>query len=52
MQTEQHYAQLKKEVLGTTWDCSHFQDYLLGKTFKIETDHKPLVPLLSTKTPR
>lgn len=23
-----------------------------GKNFKIETDHKPLVPLLSTKTPR
>ena len=51
-QTEQHYAQLKKEALAIRWDCSCFQDYLLGKTFKIETDHKPSVPLLSTKPPR
>ena len=26
-----------------------FNDYLLGTTFHINTDHKPLVPLLSTK---
>ena len=32
-----------------TWACKTFQDYLLGTSFKIETDHKPLVPLLSTK---
>ena len=47
--TEQQYAQIKKEVLAITWCCEHFSDYLLGKTFHINTDHKPLVPLLSTK---
>ena len=32
-----------------TWVCKRFQDYLLGTQFKVETDHKPLVPLLSSK---
>lgn len=32
-----------------TWACERFHMYLLGRRFKIETDHKPLVPLFSTK---
>ena len=47
--TEQRYAQIEKEALAVTWSCERFSDYLLGKTFHINTDHKPLVPLLSTK---
>jgi len=45
--TERHYALIKKEALAVTWACDH--SYLLGLIFTLETDHKPLVPLLSTK---
>ena len=41
---------LKKKPFAATWACERFQQYLLGMHFKLETDHKPLVPLLSTKS--
>ena len=47
--TEQRYAQIEKEALATTWACEKFADYILGKDFTIETDHKPLVPLLGSR---
>ena len=46
---EQRYDQIEKEALATTWACETFADYILGKEFTIETDHKPLVPLLGSR---
>ncbi|XP_037520549.1 uncharacterized protein LOC119397183 [Rhipicephalus sanguineus] len=46
---EAGYSQIEKEALGITWACEKFRDYFIGLHFKIETDHKPLVPILSTK---
>ena len=44
--TERQYEQIEKEALTVTWACSKFANYILGRH---ETDHKPLVPILSTK---
>lgn len=48
-ETECRYAQIEKEALALTWACEKFSDYVLGKVIALETDHKPLVPLLGTK---
>ena len=48
-ETERRYAQIEKEALGVTWACEKLPCYLIGTFFHIETDHKSLVPLLSTK---
>ena len=47
--TERRYAQIEKEALATTWACEKFASYILGMKFAVETDHKPLVPLLGQK---
>ena len=49
--TEKNYAQIEKAVLATTWACDKFATYILGHSFDVETDHKPLVhvPLFTYK---
>ena len=48
-ETERRYAQIEKEALAITWAFEKFSSYVLGKSISVETDHKPLVPLLSSK---
>uniref|UniRef100_A0A096LW99 CCHC-type domain-containing protein n=1 Tax=Poecilia formosa TaxID=48698 RepID=A0A096LW99_POEFO len=48
--TEQRYDEIEKEALASTWACERFAEFLIRKSFHIETDHKPLVPLLGSKS--
>ena len=48
-ETERRYAQIEKETLTTTWACEKFSNFILGKHIQVETDNKPLVPLLGLK---
>ena len=49
METERQYTKIEKESLTTSWLSKKLSTYILGKSFLIETDHEPLVPLLGTK---
>lgn len=46
---EKWYVQIEKETFAVMWSCEKFKDYILGKIVEIETDHKPLIPLLNSK---
>ena len=47
---EQRYSQFERETLAIKWACEKFFLYLSGINFEIQTDHKPLLRVLSPKS--
>ena len=41
-QTEQKYAQIKKETQVIAYACEKFHQFIYGKQVEVESDHKPL----------
>ena len=39
------YFDLKKECLAIVYGCKRFEQFFFGQRFKVQTDHKPLVPI-------
>ena len=43
---EQNYSQIEKETLAVVFGTEHFNQYIYGRAFLVESDHKPLQPIL------
>lgn len=44
---ERNYTQIEKELLASTYGCERFHQYVYGQAFDVETDHKPLLSIMS-----
>ena len=51
MATERRYSQLDKEALAIIFAVTRFRQYLLGRHFTLQSDHKSLSYLLSPDKP-
>lgn len=43
--TQKRYAQIEKELLAICFGCNKFYQFVYGRSFIVETDHKPLISI-------
>lgn len=46
-EVESRYAKIEKKLLGVTFACKKFHDFIYGREAIIETDHKPLTAIIN-----
>lgn len=46
-ETEQNYAQIEKEMLAMVFAVQKYHNFVYGKKFLIQTDHKPLTNIVT-----
>ena len=44
--SEERFSVKEEELLGVDWSEENFQNYQLGKSFTVITDHRALLPLI------
>lgn len=49
MKSERNYSQLEKEALALVFGVKIFHQYIYGRKFILETDHKPLTYIFGEK---
>ena len=48
---EKNYSTTEKELLAIVWAVKYFRPYVFGTTFKVVTDHKPLLYVFNISDP-
>jgi hypothetical protein len=49
--SEQSYSVVEKELAAVVWGVKYYRPFLLGRKFKIISDHKPLKWIMNVKDP-
>ena len=49
---EENYGATHLEILAVVWAVEHYNEYLAGAPFTLETDHQPLKSLLNLGMPK
>lgn len=49
--SQNSWAQIEKEMYAIVFGCERFRQYVIGKSVVVESDNKPLIPILKKPIP-